>query len=786
MKENTILFNAELRQKMIDAQFVANKNRQNYFIHFYGGKPIVSSVSEMGGILIAEVKPEPVADPGQSAAPFNPLNLVFKPTLQDQIQKAQASANRTGDGQIVTLYGESIIEVLPDQTPDPASQENMLDAIESTMLLDLVEIETLDAIAAEIVFADTQTEAKGYKADRTPGEWLLVIESELIEAKQGWCKNARSGRSSVEHEILQVAASAVRALRSFDWQTIKDLTQISTDSMNLLPGDLKLRKVKISDGPTLIEYRVGNETEFCQNCGKNLFLGVIGVPSEPGNLDAPDVLFCSIECLDQWQAKQRAIGHGPGSQARADYLSGNVLSRDVFSPFVDHMSGRIQNSKHKGDFFDWTPGVGQLIQHLRENFNNLTKAIRKHDAGRVRDQAADLANFAFKAFKMTNPIDLSARRCENCNSLGCLDPLDKQLPDVVAGRDFCSYTCAGIVAQKERDTVSDGREIGQSFMSESKSPIGWLGNVGVGGNMSEYESDDQDIPFDENEKREAERRLGSPSKVIAESEKVRQYIQDKIKSVHGDAFSFVSDLPSDHCRGCDGPMYFDWTFCPNCGRRNGGDRIPTKKAMDEYIQGELKKAFGPGDDFQIRHAKQISKWINKTSKGLDELIKKADVLTGKIKLNNGLAGLESRTIKVRDESESVRVELEIPNNMIRVVAAGIGKPCPRCDGPIGTFGFQAKFNQMVSGDDSKIVFCSTNCCRLFIEYRDRNINGNVQMIREKWHGKPPESPAAILTNPIRICAKCQKRINGPAVLDALNDFCSVECRDAFNEKDGTK
>lgn len=45
----------------------------------------------------------------------------------------------------------------------------------------------------------------------TVGEWLLVLESELNEAKQGWVKEG--GDETALREILQVAAVAVACLQ---------------------------------------------------------------------------------------------------------------------------------------------------------------------------------------------------------------------------------------------------------------------------------------------------------------------------------------------------------------------------------------------------------------------------------------------------------------------------------------------------------------------------------------------------------------------------------------------
>ena len=46
----------------------------------------------------------------------------------------------------------------------------------------------------------------------TVGEWLLILESELAEAKQGWVK--KNGDGEALAEILQVAAVAVACLEA--------------------------------------------------------------------------------------------------------------------------------------------------------------------------------------------------------------------------------------------------------------------------------------------------------------------------------------------------------------------------------------------------------------------------------------------------------------------------------------------------------------------------------------------------------------------------------------------
>lgn len=63
---------------------------------------------------------------------------------------------------------------------------------------------------------ERQHQIDKYGADKQqsiPG-FLLIIENELNEAKLGWTKNL-TGRHSVMHEILQIAATAVAAMEKY-------------------------------------------------------------------------------------------------------------------------------------------------------------------------------------------------------------------------------------------------------------------------------------------------------------------------------------------------------------------------------------------------------------------------------------------------------------------------------------------------------------------------------------------------------------------------------------------
>ena len=56
----------------------------------------------------------------------------------------------------------------------------------------------------------------------TVGEWLLILESELTEAKQGWVKG--HGNCEALLEILQVAAVAVACLEAHGVVERQELT----------------------------------------------------------------------------------------------------------------------------------------------------------------------------------------------------------------------------------------------------------------------------------------------------------------------------------------------------------------------------------------------------------------------------------------------------------------------------------------------------------------------------------------------------------------------------------
>ena len=64
------------------------------------------------------------------------------------------------------------------------------------------------AISRERAYQDRKWGTHGHSV----GEWLLILESELAEAKQGWVKGKGDGEALAE--ILQVAAVAVACLET--------------------------------------------------------------------------------------------------------------------------------------------------------------------------------------------------------------------------------------------------------------------------------------------------------------------------------------------------------------------------------------------------------------------------------------------------------------------------------------------------------------------------------------------------------------------------------------------
>jgi len=71
--------------------------------------------------------------------------------------------------------------------------------------------EVLDAIAQELEYQERKR--PNSRSQSVPG-YLLILRQELNEAEEGWAKNY-TGRHSVMSEIVQIAATAIRAISKY-------------------------------------------------------------------------------------------------------------------------------------------------------------------------------------------------------------------------------------------------------------------------------------------------------------------------------------------------------------------------------------------------------------------------------------------------------------------------------------------------------------------------------------------------------------------------------------------
>lgn len=81
------------------------------------------------------------------------------------------------------------------------------------------------AVSEERKYGDTKHGPVTGRGAHTLGEWILLLESELAEAKQALIKGG-SGRNTVRSELLQVAAVAVAALEQHGLQDPHEGRQI--------------------------------------------------------------------------------------------------------------------------------------------------------------------------------------------------------------------------------------------------------------------------------------------------------------------------------------------------------------------------------------------------------------------------------------------------------------------------------------------------------------------------------------------------------------------------------
>ena len=68
------------------------------------------------------------------------------------------------------------------------------------------------AVYRELQYQDDKW---GADKEQSYAGYLLIIENELAEAKAGWMKSVPDGRHSTLAELVQVAATALRALSAY-------------------------------------------------------------------------------------------------------------------------------------------------------------------------------------------------------------------------------------------------------------------------------------------------------------------------------------------------------------------------------------------------------------------------------------------------------------------------------------------------------------------------------------------------------------------------------------------
>jgi hypothetical protein len=83
----------------------------------------------------------------------------------------------------------------------------------------------LKAIQTEANYQSLCAIRGNWKSNKTAIEYAVLMEAEIAEAKQGFCKNDNSnfGRNTTEHEILQTVCLGLEFLGKLDEKEIQKL-----------------------------------------------------------------------------------------------------------------------------------------------------------------------------------------------------------------------------------------------------------------------------------------------------------------------------------------------------------------------------------------------------------------------------------------------------------------------------------------------------------------------------------------------------------------------------------
>lgn len=84
---------------------------------------------------------------------------------------------------------------------------------------------------------------------------------------------------------------------------------------------------------------------------------------------------------------RQSIQHQPDGAYRAD-----------LETFLEQMFRELKDNEHKGNWFQWKPDLEAMTKFITQTHAQLSRAIYENRPQRVRELAADLANYAMKAY----------------------------------------------------------------------------------------------------------------------------------------------------------------------------------------------------------------------------------------------------------------------------------------------------------------------------------------------------------------------------------------------------
>jgi hypothetical protein len=79
-------------------------------------------------------------------------------------------------------------------------------------------------------------------------------------------------------------------------------------------------------------------------------------------------------------------------------ISDTTITR--IAQFGTVMLRELHANEHKGDWEHWSPDEGELSAEMQHHKNKLDAALLTRDPQAIAEHAADLANFAMKAWEL--------------------------------------------------------------------------------------------------------------------------------------------------------------------------------------------------------------------------------------------------------------------------------------------------------------------------------------------------------------------------------------------------